>query len=749
MEHEPPIRRVTRQHPCPICQKPDWCGVVGDHSDPDLAICMRIPSERSTMNGGYLHVLKRTPSGAYPPSTQPPANAESRRCVDDHAQSLRTAEDAIAALSRRRGRPTVVYRYYDASGDAIALVARWDIGGTKTIRMACRVGPHEWQASALPGPRPLYRLPELIQRADETVYVVEGEKCAERLFAEGRMATTWMGGSKAVSKTDFTPLAGRDVVLLPDHEEPGRSAMHDVAERLTALSDRPHIRLLALDCLPTGEPMSAGGDVVDWFEAGGDATQLDRLAEQAEVIGGRRDERTHYEAFPIDALPTVLAAMVEQVSTVVQVDAAMAAVPGLVVAAAAIGSTHRVRIDDAWTEPSILWGVVVAESGEGKTPAAEKMLTPLRRLDADAAIRNEQRLADHEVKRQQHARALERWRRAQKGNEPTDDPPPAPPRPRLEQYVVSDVTPERLIECLSDNPRGLLLERDELSGFFTGFGRYAKGASGCERGLYLSVHSAQPVVVDRKTSERRTLRVPDPHVSITGGIQHALAATALSEQDWSAGLAARFLWARPPSQRRRYRPAEVDRAVDSAYRRAIESLARRRVPDGEPATEVGLTVAARRLLGLHLDRLSAWRESTDGSIRGVLAKLHGITARIALVLHCVDAATSGTPTETPIAASTMGNAIRLANWFAREAERFIALQHESSEQAASRRLAEWIATRGGEVSVRDVQMGRRTYRSSVEAEEALRRLVAEGYGGWIDVPAGPRGGRPTRRFRLG
>lgn len=46
------LRRVTKSHPCPICGKDDWCG----YND-RVVICMRIPSNVPTRNGGWLHKL--------------------------------------------------------------------------------------------------------------------------------------------------------------------------------------------------------------------------------------------------------------------------------------------------------------------------------------------------------------------------------------------------------------------------------------------------------------------------------------------------------------------------------------------------------------------------------------------------------------------------------------------------------------------------------------------------------------------
>lgn len=47
-------RRVSRQSPCSVCGRPDWCTVTRDGT---IASCMRVPSERQLGNGGWMHRL--------------------------------------------------------------------------------------------------------------------------------------------------------------------------------------------------------------------------------------------------------------------------------------------------------------------------------------------------------------------------------------------------------------------------------------------------------------------------------------------------------------------------------------------------------------------------------------------------------------------------------------------------------------------------------------------------------------------
>lgn len=57
--------KVSSRNRCPICNKPDWCGIAKDGS---LAVCMRVEDGalRESRNGGFVHVLKESEYKAWP-----------------------------------------------------------------------------------------------------------------------------------------------------------------------------------------------------------------------------------------------------------------------------------------------------------------------------------------------------------------------------------------------------------------------------------------------------------------------------------------------------------------------------------------------------------------------------------------------------------------------------------------------------------------------------------------------------------
>ncbi|HML59363.1 MAG TPA: hypothetical protein PKD41_00600 [Solidesulfovibrio sp.] len=127
-----------------------------------------------------------------------------------------------------------------------------------------------WQWKSFPIPRPLYGLDRLAASAtNDMVLVCEGEKtadAAQRLLTDA-VAVTWPGGSKAVRKADFRPLAGRTVFIWPDADRCGFEAAMEVARILEKIGTPTNI------VLPP-EEVNAGWDLADAEAEGWDNTQV-------------------------------------------------------------------------------------------------------------------------------------------------------------------------------------------------------------------------------------------------------------------------------------------------------------------------------------------------------------------------------------------------------------------------------------------------------------------------------------------
>ncbi len=127
--------------------------------------------------------------------------------------------------------PDKRYIYLSDNGDIICCVFRYEHkdGSKEFLPLNKATGKHEF-----PLPRPLYRLPQLLKA--NKVILVEGEKCADALVGAGFTATTLMGGANTkIEKTDLSILTGKDVILWPDNDLPGRKYADNLAEALLKL----------------------------------------------------------------------------------------------------------------------------------------------------------------------------------------------------------------------------------------------------------------------------------------------------------------------------------------------------------------------------------------------------------------------------------------------------------------------------------------------------------------------------------
>ncbi len=172
----------------------------------------------------------------------------------------------------KHGTPATIWRYLDAAGALLFVVARFDVpGGKEVLPYSCTATGWMWKAP--PAPRPLYGLDRLAARPDAPVVLVEGEKAADaaaELFPN-HVAMTWQGGSNATAKADWSPLAGHCVVVWPDNDGPGRKAALAVAAAATAAGAAS----VATVTVPTTWPVK--WDVADPLPEGVTADELSAL----------------------------------------------------------------------------------------------------------------------------------------------------------------------------------------------------------------------------------------------------------------------------------------------------------------------------------------------------------------------------------------------------------------------------------------------------------------------------------------
>jgi putative DNA primase/helicase len=232
------------------------------------------------------------------------------------------------------------------------------------------------------------------------------------------------------------------------------------------------------------------------------------------------------EPFDLQLLPKAFAPWVEDVSDRMQAPSDYAAVGLMVALGAVVGRQIAIRpkAADDWTVVPNLWGGIVGRPGVMKTPALQEALRPLQKLEA--AAQEEHRIAqidfeaDKFVCEARIKNAKAEIQKALKRNEDVNEFAKtvlnaSEAEPTRARYLVHDATVEKLGEILADNPRGVLVFRDELTGWLRNLDR--QGREG-DRAFFLeSWNGTGRFSYDR--IGRGSLDIEAACVSVLGGIQ--------------------------------------------------------------------------------------------------------------------------------------------------------------------------------------------------------------------------------------
>jgi hypothetical protein len=749
--------RTTKQAdvPCGTCGKKGTCKVAPDGT---AFQCWRDDGRVHQMNGhakangtGYVGAAHRKPAAgkASTPTTYP------------------TVDAAIAAAGRSApgGQLGTVAKYRQGDRSEAFRVARFDLpGGDKTFRPVHPVAGG-WRIGDPAGPLPLYNLPDLPTSTD--VYVCEGEKAADAAWSIGLPGTTSAHGSASAAKSDWSPLAGLDVTVLPDNDAPGEKYAAAVVSILTALNPPARVRVVRLPGLPPG------GDVVEFIAARTDVEAAEvgaaimslAAATPVETAFGFFDatetlrpgparptaapRSEPFAPFPLDELPTPLREYVENAAATIGCDPSFVALPLLAGCGQAIGTSRRVKLKRGWYEPPIIWTAIVGDSGSLKTPAIEVGTRHPKRFQEAA-------YAAHAKDQARHAEEVKAWKAMPKDVRGTE---PAEPD-ACHRIVLGEATIEAAIDRLSAAPRGLLLVRDELAGWMGGFNQY-KSKGGGDVAHWLECFGGRSITIDRKmgdpsTGARKTVYIPRASVCVTGGIQPGTLARLLSPEFFVSGFAARLFFAYPPKRPKRWTEDEIDPAVDGAvsgvFARLYSLVGQCDLAGQAEPVDVTLGHFAKGAWIEFVNR-NGDEQHARGDEQEVAAwsKLEGGAARLALILHMVKVA-AGDPAvrDNEIDHVSLESGIRLSRWFGHEAQRIYAALREPAEARDDRQLCEFIRARGGSITARDLQRSSASrYPTAAAADQTLTALADAGRGHWREpVPTGKPGRPPTRSFVL-
>lgn len=372
----------------------------------------------------------------------------------------------------------------------------------------------------------------------------------------------------------------------------------------------------------------------------------------------------------------------------------------LAIAGTLIGNARVVAASPDWHEPPIIWAMLLGAPSAGKSPALDPLARILGAFEAESALAFADTSRHHAAEVEAARVRREAWAVSVKTAAKDGLPPPVlpvdaeePPPPARPRVRLSDTTLEAAADLSAGNPKGLLLLRDELAGWWRGFNRY--GGDG-ERQFWLQSYGARSYVVDRKKTPV-PVTVDRLSISVLGGVQPDVLAEMLAGE--ADGFAARFLYAYPePVRGFSLASASVDRDGAEAALARLRRLAL--VDDGEENRRpfvCNLEAAAASVFERWwCERRNDASEAT-GLWGGWLGKQGGHALRLALILEhmwwCVSDDGEGFPRMVGVRA--MNAAIGLIEgWAGPMAKRAFGASAASAEEGDAAALARWLRRRG-------------------------------------------------------
>jgi hypothetical protein len=449
-------------------------------------------------------------------------------------------------------------------------------------------------------------------------------------------------------------------------------------------------------------------------------------------------------AFPVDALPDPISAMVTAVAEFTQTDPAMAGTVAISVLSACNGGHAEIEVRGGWREPLNTFSVNIAYPGERKSPVQALMVAPL--LAAEQVLTDAGMAAHQEAKaRKQIAmRKAEKLRNAVAGNLEDEangkiDPQKAVDAtvfaesievPAVPRIVADDATPEATASLLAEHGGMAAIISAEGGVLDIIAGRYSGNIPNMD--VYLKGHSGDQLRIDRVGRPPQYIRKP----ALTLGLMiqpEVLHTVGANRAFHGRGLLARFLYAFPESKvgRRTTVVTPIDDAVRAAYADAVSKLATGMHEwAGDPAVLVLTDTAHQAVVALQstveptladdgeLDQIKGWGSKYVGAVLRIAGNLH-------LAEHGPDA---GPP--SPVTAQTILAATRIGAYFKTCAMRaFAQMRVNPGADDAAYLLRRIVSLGAPAVSERDmlVACSRSRFRVKADMLPAMKLLVDHGY----------------------
>lgn len=343
--------------------------------------------------------------------------------------------------------------------------------------------------------------------------------------------------------------------------------------------------------------------------------------------------------FPLEAFPGRIQNIVNCFFETYQLPIDYHCTAILVAASTAIGNAYCAKYKSREIYPCNLFTCIVGPPGIGKTPAMKFGMYPIYNIERRyRKLHNEKMIA---------------WQQKCEVARAQNDT--VPKAPKSMDVVVKDSTVEAINQILEYNPKGVVLDQDELLAWVKGMNSYRKGS---DLEYFLSIWSGTPVKVTRTGKDTKWIEYP--FLNVIGSVQPKMLKDLITNDKANNGFLDRILFAYPDEfVVAKETDIDVDESVYRLYDNIIQflqELPNQFVSHRDDVTEeefleinrieIPLTPKAREIYKAFRNEIvNQQNVAEDESVMGLLSKSKQYCLRIALILELLDLACRAMPPE--------------------------------------------------------------------------------------------------------
>lgn len=316
-----------------------------------------------------------------------------------------------------------------------------------------------------------------------------------------------------------------------------------------------------------------------------------------------------------------------------------------------IGTKSKIIVSQSmgYTQPAVLRTMIVAKSGDRKTPILNSATQPIEDIELESRL-------SYQKAKELYEKDLQAWERMSNDERQKNE---EPQEPLEERFLLKDFNHDGLVRILSENPQGVLGVIDELKGYFT---RMNKSGRGDDEQKDLELFNGKSISKDRMGKDF-SFFVPKTAVSLTGTIQWEVLQNLIKSKgdNDSAGTICRWLVCAKEMPKSYLNIFETETSLFDDFKATQKSLFQflRSLPENDYL----LSPEAKKLWQDFQHKLEDMRQAeTIEALAIAYPKFESYMSRIALVYHCLESFGQGKPQAT-ISAKTMAKAIETVQWF--------------------------------------------------------------------------------------